>query len=131
MKRLLSGLLVCLLLAAAPTALAQGGGDASWNSGIQHIDAFSDGLAVVAKDGKYGFIDTAGRLVIPCEWDWAQPFTEDLALVMKDGRCGFIDTAGVLAIPCEYDDALFSEGCFILLKDGVVIILDRELNRIL
>lgn len=26
-------------------------------------------LFKVEKDGKYGYIDTTGQLVIPCEWD--------------------------------------------------------------
>lgn len=29
---------------------------------------YSDGLAAVRKNGKYGFIDINGDLVVPCEW---------------------------------------------------------------
>lgn len=47
---------------------------------------FSEGLACVKKDDKWGFIDTSGTLVIPCEYDAAGDFSEGLASVKKEGQ---------------------------------------------
>ena len=61
--------------------------------------------------GKYGFVDSTGKLAIPCKYDWAGFFFEGLALVKLDGKWGFVDSTGKLAIPCKYDWAnSFSEG---------------------
>ena len=44
--------------------------------------------AVTNKKGKYGYIDTSGRLTIPCKYLSARPFNEGLASVCK-GKGGF------------------------------------------
>ena len=48
-------------------------------------DSFSgnEDIVLVVKDGKFGYIDTAGRIVAPCEWDDADPFSEGLAGVKR------------------------------------------------
>lgn len=45
---------------------------------------FSEGLAAVKKDGKFGYIDTKGNLVIPCQFGYASDFIEGTAVVVKD-----------------------------------------------
>lgn len=45
---------------------------------------FSEGMAAVRKDGKFGFINLKGELVIPCQYLCAGPFKEGLACVVKD-----------------------------------------------
>jgi len=42
---------------------------------------FSEGLAAVKKDGKWGFIDTDNNVVIPFKYDIAASFSEGLAIV--------------------------------------------------
>lgn len=51
----------------------------------QYEDAslFSDGLAAVKKDGKWGYIDTEGKTVIPFQYDLAYEFNEGYAIVGK------------------------------------------------
>ena len=53
--------------------------------------------------GKYGFLDTEGKQIIPCQWDYAEGFTNGLAVVYKDEKAGFIDRTGTLVIPCAWD----------------------------
>lgn len=47
----------------------------------EYIGYFSEGFALVKKDGKYGFIDKTGKLVIPAIYEKVQPFSEGLAAV--------------------------------------------------
>ena len=70
---------------------------------VDHL--FSEGLASVQRDGKYGFINQQGKEVIPCQYDFASSFSEGLAYVEKEGKYGFVDQTGKEVIPCHYNDA--------------------------
>lgn len=72
-------------------------------------------LLPVNVDGQFGYINTAGQMVIAPQFDSAQEFTEGLAVVGKrsgaDLRFGFIDEKGVVRIPIQFQNAgSFSEG---------------------
>lgn len=56
-------------------------------------------------DDLWGFIDTTGTVIIPCEWEgFLDPcFSEGLAAVKKDGMMGFINKVGEIVIPCQYE----------------------------
>lgn len=66
--------------------------------------SFSEGLAPASKDGKWGYINKQGEVVIDFQYDGAMPFSEGRALVLKDDYMGFIDKKGNEVIPCEYDN---------------------------
>ena len=58
---------------------------------------FSEGMAAVKKDDKFGFINTKGELVIPCQYQYAGQFKGGLACVVKDeenNNISFIDATG-------------------------------------
>ena len=77
------------------------------------VGFFHDGLArVKGINGKYGFVDQEGRLVIPCRWHDAAPFSEGLASIEDETfRWGFIDTKGDIVIPCKWrGTGSFSKG---------------------
>ena len=65
----------------------------------------SSRLLPIEHDGKVGFIDTAGRLVIPPQFDVASVCVPGMVLVQRAGTWGFIDTAGRTVIPLQFDDA--------------------------
>lgn len=78
---------------------------------------FAEGLAMVFKgelsknsgfprEGKYGFIDQTGKLVIDMEYDKASDFHEGLACVKAKGKYGYINAEGTVVIPFEWDQAL-------------------------
>ena len=103
---------------------------------------FNDGLLMVIKDGKDGFIDKTEKLVIPCEYN-ALPFSEGLAVVHKYNPdrddWGFIDTAGNIVIPIIYDwvgsfhneRAVFEDnGKYGLMDNKGNIIVPAEYNNI-
>lgn len=58
---------------------------------------------LVEKNGKYGFTNKTGEVVIPIEYESAYDFSEGLAGVKKNGKYGYIDKTGEVIIPFEYD----------------------------
>ncbi len=63
------------------------------------------------QNGKYGFKNEKGNIVIPAKYDDAAYFSEGLARVKVNGKSGFIDKNNNMVIPAKYDDAdFFSEG---------------------
>jgi hypothetical protein len=49
--------------------------------GCDQVKDFSEGLAAVRVDGKWGFIDRTGKMTIPAQFGIAEPFSEGLAAV--------------------------------------------------
>ena len=66
---------------------------------------YYDSLALVEKDGKLGYVDLDGNLVIPFYFDKAYQFSEGLASVRHNGRWGYIDTHGEVFMPFVFDIA--------------------------
>ena len=101
------------------------------------LSLFSEGYAAVCKNGKWGYIDKTGREVIPCQYDWANPFHEGLASVLPSygSGYGFIDTTGrevirhrpEIEIPGE-----FSEGLVVVLNENNdhFFVLDKEGHKV-
>lgn len=77
---------------------------------------YTEGLILVSKNEKFGFIDGEGKLAIECKYDRCNSFNEGLAPVcMTKGYSdfwGFIDKKGTLLIDCIYDEANFFENGF-------------------
>jgi serine/threonine-protein kinase len=86
---------------------------------FDHASGFSEGIATVKIEKKWGFINTIGKLVIPYQFDNAFGFLEGLATVKIEKKWGFINTDGKLVIPCKFDDAWkFSQGIAVVkIKD--------------
>lgn len=81
--------------------------------------SFSEGLAVVKQNGKFGCIDIAGEQVIPCRFEVAHSFSEGLAAVRINGKWGYIDKSGASVITYRFDKAKsFSEGKAPVLYNG-------------
>ena len=68
-------------------------------------------LFMIDKDGKSGYIDTSGKVVIAPQFDGVNGFREGLALVTRNGKKFFIDTSGRVVFEAKFDivDG-FSEG---------------------
>lgn len=48
----------------------------------------------IQEDGKYGFIDSLGKVIISPTYDYASKFEDNLALVIMDTLYGYIDKKG-------------------------------------
>ncbi|EPZ6837230.1 WG repeat-containing protein, partial [Campylobacter coli] len=55
-------------------------------------------------NGKWGFIDKSGKIVIESKFDDAWYFREGLAAVELNGKYGFIDKSGKIIAKPEFDD---------------------------
>lgn len=71
-----------------------------------------DGYAAVEKNGKWGFVDAEGNLVIDCQYDDALSFTSGYAAVKQGDVWGYIDTENTMAIEPDFAlaTALSTEG---------------------
>ena len=100
---------------------------------------FRNGFAAVARkdrngDEHWGFVNRAGVLAIPCQWDevfnfnnqryyklsvWDDPEDDDdrpWTSVRQGGNVGMIDTLGVVRIPVKYP--YFSRAQIVFIKTG-------------
>lgn len=53
-----------------------------------------EGLIKVNQNGKFGWIDDKGHVVIPIQYDYAQDFSEGLAFVEYNSNQGYVDIYG-------------------------------------
>lgn len=92
---------------------------------------FSEGLAVVELNNKYGYIDKTGKQVIPLKYDNAQDFSEGLGAVTLNGKQGFVDKEGRIVIPIKYDYVReFWRGKVMVNLNGEQFYIDKKGNRI-
>jgi hypothetical protein len=56
--------------------------------------AEDDDIWFIRENGKFGFIDRTGKIIIPCVYENTWGFTEGLAGVKFNGKLGFIDKTG-------------------------------------
>ena len=74
----------------------------------EDADYFSEGLAAVKLNGKWGYIDTTGKVIIPFQYDWALGFEDGEALVVigEDDAAKYyiIDRAGKVIEELTNDD---------------------------
>ncbi len=61
-------------------------------------DYFSDGLARYIEDGKYGFFDTSGKVVIEAQFEFAFPFEDGKAKIGTD--CQFVGDGEHTTVDC-------------------------------
>ncbi|GHV21978.1 hypothetical protein FACS189428_3280 [Clostridia bacterium] len=79
----------------------------------------NNGLALVSRNGKFGFIDKTGKEIIPCIYEnakWTSEYCgsvpcclfylKDLVCVKYDGKWGFVSKKGQRVIPFIYDEVI-------------------------
>lgn len=97
---------------------------ASGEPAVEH-----EGLTLVKRHGKYGFIDNRGRLRIANRYEDAGDFNEGLAPVRLVGKWGFIDKAEQIVVQPVYDKRpVLMHGVAVVIRNGKSGIIDREGN---
>ncbi len=71
---------------------------------------FSEGLAAVLVDGRWGYVDTLGNLVVQPSYADAGSFAGGLARVKIGGRWGYIDATGKAVIAPRFHEASDFDG---------------------
>ena len=71
----------------------------------EQAHAFREGFAAVLLNGKWGFVNRAGALVIPATLEEPGPFSEGLAVAGPPGKLYYIDTHGKTVLPGPYREA--------------------------
>ncbi len=97
------------------------------------VGYFHEGFAsVYDENDKMGFVNTKGKLVIPCQY-LGTSFTEGLACVMpydeKVEKYGFIDTTGKVVIPFQFKQAgvtSFANGECRAQINGVTCLINKK-----
>jgi len=68
------------------------------------LAAYSDGVLLLGRDGRYGCLDNTGRWIAQPVYTYAGPFSEGLCVLgYEGGKCGMIDTEGNVVIPFVFD----------------------------
>ena len=66
------------------------------------VESFHGGMALVSKEGLYGFVDKNGKEIVKPQYNYASRFQEGRASVYINDKWGFIDTNGKTVIPFMY-----------------------------
>ena len=57
------------------------------------------------KDGKWGFVDTSGNLIIDYQYQNVYDFYQNVTLVKKSNLWGFINNKGETIVPLELSES--------------------------
>lgn len=91
------------------------------------LDDAEQGLFPVEQDGRWGYINRKGEVVIDPQFGDAHRFFEARALIRRDGKYGFIDPSGTVVIPPQYADAWhFSDGLAPVQRDSLWGFIDPQ-----
>lgn len=131
------------------TVIDKSGNEIVPNGKYNRISPFSEGLAAVCvgnyPDEKWGFIDTTGKEVIPCQYQSAGDFANGKAVVtgstgqIQNGKTvyaeGVIDTQGNIVVPFgqyKAPDGKYHDGLkAVQAKDGKWGFVDQAGNQII
>lgn len=101
------------------------------NGEVDAMKPFGCGLAAFRRNGKWGYMDTRGTIVIEPVFDRAGTMHDGAAAVRLHGKYGFIDTAGQTIIPFEYDRARgFRDGTAEVEANGEIFRIDLSGKRV-
>lgn len=93
----------------------------------EEVYDFSDGLALVKLDGRYGYINKEGDFVVEANYEEAESFSEGLAKVKIGDAYGYINVKNKLVIEAVYDKAqAFKDGIAIVSINGLYGSIDKK-----
>jgi hypothetical protein len=70
---------------------------------LEHTFNFREGMAAMARNRKYGFVDTTGKVIVDFKYDKVEPFKDGIAKVWVGWQfTGYIDHKGKEIIPPDF-----------------------------
>jgi hypothetical protein len=94
---------------------------------IEKIFEESEGLRGIQKNGKFGFIDSKGRLRIANRYENIKAFNEELAPAMIRGRWGYINHFDNIAIQPIYEEVSgFKNGFAQVKQKGLYGLINKQ-----
>ena len=103
----------------------------SWK--YERVYRFCENKAKFEDDGKYGFLNKNGQVLVPAKYDYVCDFHNGYASVQMNvegtSRWGCINHDGVEVIPCIYENEIFFEnGIALVSLDGEIGLIDVFAN---
>ncbi len=96
---------------------------------FEEADVYSEGLAGVKIDGKWGFMNEDFRVQISPQFDFVNPFHNGFAKVMIGKFFGFINKKGKMVIDAKYEKTGEINGGYVnVLSGGLWGLLDSNGN---
>ena len=92
-----------------------------WIKDIEYstVRHFSNAHSAFQQNGKWGFINTAGEVVVEPQYEECHDYLNGYAAVKVNGKWGFIDTKHNLIISPEFDEVEdFKNGLAIVTRNG-------------
>jgi DNA-binding transcriptional regulator/RsmH inhibitor MraZ len=87
----------------------------------------SEGLRAIKRNGRYGFIDSQGRLRIANRYEAVKPFNEGFAPVKILGKWGFINRQDNIAVQPSYEEVFqFNNGVAVVKQKGLYGLVDSK-----
>lgn len=97
-----------------------------------NVDILNEfGIFAFELDGKWGFANVSGDVVIEAQYDSAKSFSKGLAAVCKNEKWGFIDEKGELVIDFQFVDADYfnsKQYCFVKTTPGTWQMIQLKVN---
>lgn len=69
-------------------------GETIYSPYSNHLMKYSEGLAVIEDNNKYGFMNSEGKIIIECKYDNVSPFYDGISRVSQNNRCVYINKQG-------------------------------------
>lgn len=84
-------------------------------------------LYPICENNRWGYIDSAGEVIVEPQFFSAQRFSEGLGAVRQDGFYGYVDLEGKISIKQQYDYAEpFRDGIALVYSEGKRSIISRK-----
>ena len=99
-----------------------------WNNSMEPLG--DKVIEVKVDSGKWGFMNVAGGIIIPEQYEKAGNFYEGIAAVKHNGKYGFINKRNELIVPFEYDavEYHFKNSKGALVKESTIFVFDLNGN---
>jgi len=106
-----------------------------WNppEGVVARGRVSEGKVAISLNGKLGYADRDGNVVVQPQFEHAEPFYEDRAAVCKQGRWGYINPAGKLVILLQYRGCSWFDSGVAIVKpydQSEPLLIDKDGNLV-